>query len=323
MPPYREPTHKPNAILVVAAASIFLAASVAALANLVEEVIGAKSSKVYHLYPDECSTAKRINPENVIRFASAAEAERSGRRLCKTCETIRAKRLAGVGAKEPRQPEAPPDPKSEKRGRQPPASQPGLDRDSGELDLPPMARVTGVLPGGTLELDIGEKVRLIGVACPAEGQALAEDAVRFLSEQTRGRTVRLSLDAADGSAAKRDSLGRLLVYVTPQPDGRDLGGEIIFQGYAWVDREVRFDRRAEYFRHEEEAWRDHRGIWKPLTGEAGKREVVTGRFAHHYHDPKCPHVRHLTGVIRMSVNEAKSRRLPPCPLFHDSGKPGG
>ncbi len=307
--------------LVVFVATVLLATSALAIATLLGEVIGAKNSKVYHLYPEECGTAKRINAENIIRFASADEAERAGRRLCKACETLRAKRelndgkLTGEPARSNK--------KGENSSHPPPASQPftgGVPSGSG---VPQFARVTAVLPGGTVELDIGEKVRLFGVACPAEGQALANETVRFIDEQTRGRTVRLSQDPEAADAAPRDSLGRLAVYLTPQPDGRDLGGELIFQGFAWVDREARFDRRAEYARHEEAAWRDHRGIWKPLSGEAGKREVVTGRFAPYYHDAKCPHVPHLTGVVKMTVNEAKNRRLLPCPLYRVREKQGG
>jgi endonuclease YncB( thermonuclease family) len=322
MSPRCKPARRLRGILVGGALLVFLAASAVALAALVDQVMGAKNSKVYHLYPEECSTAKRINQENVIRFASAEEAERSGRRPCKTCETIRAKRQLEGGSGKAGPPAVRPDQRNEGKDRPPPTTQPGINDSAGGPDLPQFARVTGVLVGGTLELDIGEKARLLGVAGPAEGQSFAEDAVRFLTEQTRGRTVRLSKDPADSSAVGRDSLGRLFVYVTPQPDGRDLGGELIFQGYAWVDREARFDRRAEYARHEEEAWRDHRGIWRPLTGEAGKREVLSGRFAHDYHDPKCPHVPHLTGMVKMTVNEAKSRRLPPCPLHLDKEKPG-
>jgi endonuclease YncB( thermonuclease family) len=287
----------------------------AGAAGFMEDIIGAKSGKVYHLYPAECSTARRINGENVVRFSSVEEAERAGRHLCKTCENIRAKRQGeqATGKPDKRSGKAE-EPRS--GGDKPPAAtQPADCGDAVATDVPQFARTNGILAGGTLELDVGEKARLLGVACPAESQAFAKEAVRFMEEQTRGRTVRLSLDSSPGPLGHRDALGRLAVYLMPQPDGRDLGGELIFQGYAWVDREARFDRRSEYARREEEAWRDQRGIWKPLEGEAGKCEVVAGRFGMSYHDPKCPHVALLTGKITMTLNEAKSRRLPPCSLY--------
>jgi len=280
-----------------------------------DKVIGAKNSKVYHLYPAECGSAKRIRPGNRISFKSAEEAERAGRRLCKRCETLREKKRG--------QPEAAGGSgRSQGSGRSggSPGSTPPQPGEPGPsappaADLPQIARVTGVLPGGTIELDIGEKARLVGVVCPKEGQSGAEDAVRFITEQTRGRTVRLSRDASSAASTHRDALGRLLVYLTPEPDGRDLGGELIFQGYAWMDRDVRFARRREYTRREEEAWRAPRGIWKPEKGAAGKRKVITGRHAHHYHDPNCRHALHLTDKITLTLNEAKSRRLPPCALY--------
>jgi hypothetical protein len=174
-----------------------------------------------------------------------------------------------------------------------------------------------------MELDVGEKVRLLGVVCPGEGQPYAEDAVRFIKEQTQGRRVRMARDVSPGPIGHRDTLGRLLVYMKPEPDGRDLGAELIFQGYAWLDREARFQRRAEYARREEEAWRAGRGIWKPSKGAAGKRKVVTGRHAQYYHDAKCPHASHLAGKITLTLNEARSRRLPPCAHYRVKGKVKG
>ncbi len=280
-------------------------------------VIGAKNSKVYHLYPDECGSAKRISPGNRISFKSAKEAELAGRRLCKRCEALREKKknqaepTGGSGQSEGSEHS------DGSPGSQPPTGPSGEPGPSGPpvASLPQIVRVTGVLPGGTIELDIGEKARLLGVVCPQEGQAGAEDAVRFLVEQTRGRKVRLAHDASSGKSFHRDALGRLLVHLTPEPDGRDLGGELIFQGYAWLDRDARFSRRPEYTRREEEAYRAPRGIWQPEKGAAGKRKVVTGRHAYHYHDPNCRHVAHLTDMITLTVNEAKSRRLPPCAYY--------
>lgn len=287
---------------------------------LLDEVIGAKNGKVYHLYPQECGTAKRINPENIVRFVSAAEAEMAGRRLCKACEKIRTKRQAAkeedkTANKAGKKVEPPPRKQKEPGRERPPATRPAETEAIAGSDIPQFAKVTGVLLGGTVELDIGEKVGLLGVTCPSEGQPLAKEATRFLDEKTEGRTVQISLETPAPYADHRDALGRLTAYLAPQPDGPDLGAELISQGYAWLDREARFERWPEYARREEEAWRAQRGIWKPLEGDAGKEEVVTGRFALHYHEPNCPHVAHLSGKVTLTVNEAKLRRLTPCPLY--------
>jgi endonuclease YncB( thermonuclease family) len=298
--------------------TVCLSAGLAAVAaGFFETIIGSKKGKTYHLYPEECGVARRIRPENVMRFTSAAQAEQAGRHLCKTCEKIRDKHLAESAQGGPK-PDPKPSHKDNLRSTQkkpPPATLPaGPDPDVASI-ISHFARIERVLPGGTLELDVGEKARLLGVVLPADGQPFAKEATRFIKEQTHGRTVQLSLDSSADPLEHRDTLGRFAVYLTPQPDGRDLAGELLFQGYAWLDREARFDRQLEYLRREEEAWRDQRGMWKPLEGEAGNIEVVTGRFATQYHDPRCPHVALLTGKLTMTLNEAKSRRLAPCPLY--------
>ncbi|MBN2563797.1 MAG: thermonuclease family protein [Phycisphaerae bacterium] len=289
-------------------------------------VMGAKNSKVYHTHPEECSHAKRISEENRVYFDSAEDAEKAGRRLCKRCATLDAAR--GSEGKDGDKVEPGRETKIKEKagngtdgtgqirlnGKRSGGDERGKEVPAREAiaALPEFASVTNVLPGGTLELDIGEKVTLLGVVCPREGQSLAEEAAAFIEERTKGHLVRLERDVAPGPADRRDALGRLLVYVMAEPGGRDLGGELIFQGLGWLDREARSARRQEYARLEEQAWRAARGIWKPLKGAAGKRKVVTGRHAHHYHDPECPHVAHLTGRITLTINEAKARRLPPC-----------
>lgn len=267
------------------------------------EIIAAKKSKVFHTHPEECGSAKKILAGNRIKFASVAEAKKAGRRLCKRCASLSLRDREDA----------------EKPGSTRPGRETGRQPATGEgaqsqpvADVAGIARVIDVLPGGTIELDIDEKVCLLGVVCPGVGQPHVDDAVRFILEKTRGRRIRLSHNLAPGPVRHRDALGRSRVYVTPEPDGRDLGGELLFQGYAWMDRSATFDRRPEYTRREEEAWHAGRGIWKPLKGAAGKRQVVTGRHAHHYHDPQCPHAAHLAGKLTLTVNEAKARKLPPC-----------
>lgn len=184
--------------------------------------------------------------------------------------------------------------------------------------MPEVLAVAEVLAGGTLVLDNGEKAVLLGVVCPDRGQPNWRDAVRFLEEQTRGRRLRLSADEAAWGRPPRDALGRLVLYAMPEPDGRDLGGELLFQGYAWLDRGAAFTRRAAYLRHEEAAWRAGRGIWKQAPGDA--RDVVTGRHAWAFHPPGCRHARYMCGLRTLSLNEARSRRLVPCSEFHEKAK---
>ena len=178
--------------------------------------------------------------------------------------------------------------------------------------LPELARVSAVLTGGTLVLDNGDKATMLGVVCPESGQPRAKATVKWIREQTDGLTVELVHDSLPGGVRRRDSLGRRLVYVTLGPQGRDLGAELLGKGYGWLDRRAHFHRRGAYILGETEAWQKERGIWKRRAGPSGQEEVVTGRHAWAYHRPGCSHLQHLVGLLRMTLNEAKERRLVPC-----------
>lgn len=282
-------------------------------------IIGTPRGKVYHTYPVDCSAAKRIQDDNKIVFASVEEAETAGRRLCKLCAELALKAKERGDLPEPR------DRATARSGGDsgvkrptepvPPTSPGGADIHPAEL--PDWVRVSDVLVGGTLVFDTGEKAVLLGVVWPSRGQPAAKDAMRLIKDQTRGRQISVLHDTSSFGVRRRDGLGRLVVYATPEPDGRDLAGELIFQGYGWLDRAVRFARRDDYVRQEDAAWRAGRGIWERFKGDEGQRKVVTGRHADQYHSPKCPHVKHMTGVMEMPINEAKDRRLTPCSEYRD------
>ncbi len=280
------------------------------------EVFGTKRGKVYHTFPQDCAAARKIYVENRMTFANESEAKSAGRRLCKQCENLARKAAEKGGSSEPgderdSRPKVKPPPADDKK---PPSDVPR--RPPGETDgdfesVPEFAAVSKVLSGGTLVLDNGEHAVLIGVVVPGRNQPRSQDAVRFLTEQTRGRSLRLVYEIDSCYDDRRDELGRLTAYMTPSPDGRDLGSELIFQGYAWVDRGVPFARQKEYLRLEDDAWRGGRGIWE-RGGDGGGETVVTGRHAQCYHAPNCEHVKLMVGVMSLTLDEARGRRLAPC-----------
>ena len=288
------------------------------------EIFGTRVGKVYHKHADDCASARKINEENKIVFASEKEAKSSGRRLCKRCETLDRKEAEarppneadkrGANGGGGRNGEAGDRNGDGRRAREQPREAADADADASESPSE-MAAVTKVLSDGTLALDNGEHAVLIGIVCPGPKQPGAADAVRFLGEQTRGRMVRLSFDVSSCLGLQRDALGRMIVFAVPEPDGRDLGGELVFQGYAWVDRSVPYPRQSEYLRLEEEAWRAGRGIWQRSGGAAGADTVVTGRHARCYHPPNCRHAALLVGVQSLTLDEARGRRLVPCEEF--------
>jgi endonuclease YncB( thermonuclease family) len=280
-----------------------------------EVIVGTKHSKVYHTQA-KCKAAAKISEENRVVFKSAREAEREGRRLCRACA-----RLAEKASPEP--PEAtgttPPPPPREKR---PPAgagrptgtsTRPAGEPGDGKAEL--RVRVRRVLAGGTLELDGGEKVAMMGVGLPEEGQALGAEAVAAVAREVRGHKVLLTWDPRTGDAPARDQYGRRLVYVRPSEKKPDLGAMLISDGLAWRNRFQRCARGDAYSRLEDEAWSASRGIWKRLDGAAGKTPVVFGQYGEEFHPRGCPHIVHLTAAATITVNEAKARRLTPCQNF--------
>lgn len=262
----------------------------------VDPIIGAANGKVYHTHPD-CSAIKMITAENRVTFATVEQAETEGRRLCKSCEKLHAKNA---------------DQKSKVKSiaGKPRTTQPAVTKQT--IDDRTNVRVKSVLPGGTLLLDKGEKATLAGVSFPLERQEMAAEAVRRVEERVNGVMVTLIWNA---NQYGRDSLGRMKISIQPSEGRPDLGAELIADGLAWCDTSVDFPGRAEYLKKEKEAWEKGKGIWKRLDGAAGKREVLVGRYATHYHPVDCGHEAHLIDSSRVTLNEAKARRLTPCETY--------
>lgn len=299
--------------------AIALIFTLSASAGFAGDVFGTRKGKVYHTHFQECASARKIGGDNRVTFSNAQEAMNAGRRLCKRCESLDKKAAESGEARGDQRKGGGQPPKDEGRtgaepgGREPAGPvRPVVPPQEGEEASIEIAAVMKVLTGGTLVLDNGEHAVLVGVSCPTLKKSGGGDVQRFMTEQTRGRMVRLTCDATTCFGARRDELGRLLVYAVPEPDGRDLGAELIFQGFAWVDLSVPFSRQADYLRNEEAAWRAGRGVWKIGSEKSAGVTVVTGRHARCYHSPNCRHVPLLTGTMSLTLDEAKSRRLVPC-----------
>lgn len=114
----------------------------------------------------------------------------------------------------------PSSPVPEPDGSGPPAPGPG---DEG-------ARVTEVVDGDTLEVRRADgredRVRLVGINTPEDGECLADEAARRLTALVGGRRVRLVRDVSD-----RDRYGRLLRHVLV--GGRSAGQVLVAEGLAF------------------------------------------------------------------------------------------
>lgn len=124
-----------------------------------------------------------------------------------------------------------------------------------------MGRVVGVTDGDTIRLlDQAKKqhvVRLGSIDAPERGQPFgraAKDALSAMAFNVQ----------AEARCWKRDRYGREVCAVFV--GGRDVGLEMIREGYAWhykaYEDEQREADRAEYARLEAEARADRRGLWR-------------------------------------------------------------
>ncbi len=110
------------------------------------------------------------------------------------------------------------------------------------------AAVAYVVDGDTIVLAGEERVRLLGIDTPEQGECYYEEASAYTRELLAGRTVRLEADATD-----RDKYDRLLrhVFVTVAPAVPEvhLNLRLVEEGYAVVlpippDRQYREELAA-------------------------------------------------------------------------------
>jgi endonuclease YncB( thermonuclease family) len=272
-----------------------------------KEVFGAKKSKVFHTHPDECAAAKKINDENMIKFASEKEARDQGRRLCKICLDLDKKGDLNSRVAER---------DKNKKPRRKPSDPPRADKSS--VLQHEEVQIKRAMPDGTLHLDDGQRVCLWGVACPVAGQPNHKEAMSLLEQRIRGEGLAYGWDG-ETNAPMRDRFGRLRVYILHDDLQKDVAIELLSKGLAWVDRDTQCGRVEVYLNFEEQAWQEGRGVWARLEGEAGKRDVLIGRGGWQYHPVGCPHHPLLTAPSKATINEAKARRLSPCDHYKTTG----
>jgi len=115
--------------------------------------------------------------------------------------------------------------------------------------------------GDTLELDGGERVRLIGVNTPESVdprrpvEYFGHQAAAFTRRLAEGKAVRLEYDEDT-----RDQFDRTLAYVY-LPDGTFLNAEIIRQGYGFAYTRFPHRYQQEFVQLEREAREQGRGLW--------------------------------------------------------------
>jgi endonuclease YncB( thermonuclease family) len=140
--------------------------------------------------------------------------------------------------------------------------------DSGRLGplvgLPEMSEprlCVRVIDGDTLELEGGERVRLIGVNTPESVDSgrpverFGKEAAAFTRRLAEGKRVQLEYDVE-----RKDEYGRTLAYIYLS-NGALLNREIVRQGYGYALTRFPYRRMREFVELEREAREQGRGLW--------------------------------------------------------------
>jgi micrococcal nuclease len=118
-------------------------------------------------------------------------------------------------------------------------------------------QVARVVDPETIELQDGERIKLIGVKAPKAAPGGPFQYVQELQQLIEGKRVDIELDLQ-----RTDSQGRTLAYVYLK-DGTFVNAELLNQGYAEPETEPLNRRYKEYFdRLYDDAKRNNRGVWK-------------------------------------------------------------
>jgi micrococcal nuclease len=151
----------------------------------------------------------------------------------------------------------------------------------------------GVSDGDTLTVLTAErrqvKIRLAGIDAPESGQDFGQSAKQTAPELSFGKTVTIT-------ERDKDRYGRTVADVV-LPDGRDMGREMVGQGYAWHYRKYA-PNDGILARLETSAKTAKRGLWSqpgaipPWDWRQGEAVPVAAGFvgnrrSHIYHAPHC------------------------------------
>ena len=178
--------------------------------------------------------------------------------------------------------------------------------------------VKRVIDGDTIELDNGERVRLIGIDTPEtvhptkSVQYFGKEASNFTKNLVEGKLVKIEYDVQ-----KRDKYNRLLAYVYLE-DGTFINAELVKQGYAQVSTYPPNVKYVHLFtKLQTEARENNRGLWaknqessrpqykdKPTSDEI----VYVTRTGTKYHREGC---RYLSkSMISISLEDAVKSYSP-------------
>lgn len=158
--------------------------------------------------------------------------------------------------------------------------------------------VTRVIDGDTAELNGQDRVRLLGIDAPEEGEPFHDSAKAYLSNLALNKQVALKFDAR-----KRDGYGRLLAYI--YLDTFSVNAAMVAMGlariYFFTDNASNDQIQAGLLAAQRQAIGKKIGIWTvPNTGEA---YYIGNSRTMRFHRPQCPSAKKLPDKYRVIFEE--------------------
>ncbi|MFQ6008614.1 MAG: thermonuclease family protein [Candidatus Zixiibacteriota bacterium] len=170
--------------------------------------------------------------------------------------------------------------------------------------------VKKIIDGDTVELLGGDRLRLLSIDTPENGELFFDEACRFLEELSLGKTARIEY-----AGRRRDKYGRLLGYL--YIDSIFVNKAILENGlgflYLFEDTELERPQIEELFTAQRAAMQARVGIWSIERDQEDYYVAVNGSFR--FHRPGCRYIDQLRpGHHRTfhSREEALYKGLSPC-----------
>lgn len=172
---------------------------------------------------------------------------------------------------------------------------------------PEYATITRVIDGDTVELDSGERVRLICIDAPERGEEWYDKAKVFLEDLILNKEVKLEKDITN-----RDKYNRLLRYIYTK-EGIFIDELIVFEGYARAYPYEPDTRLCpQMIEAEKIAKTQNKGMWQDITGDdcvdLGCPEgtiYVGSKESNKYHECSC---RYAKNIAEKNLNCFTSRK---------------
>lgn len=170
--------------------------------------------------------------------------------------------------------------------------------------------VTKIKDGDSVELLGGDRLRLLSIDTPEEGQLFFDEACQFLTELTLGKTAQIEF-----AGARRDKYGRLLGYM--YIDSIFVNKAILENGlgYLYLFKDTELDRpeTKDLLMAQRAAMQKGIGLWSVERAQEDYYLAAQGSFR--FHRPGCRSVKGLQPGRYRTFNtreEALYEGLSPC-----------